>query len=79
MLPPELATISSSSKARSTDCTPDLADDSSATETLRSSVKPATPLSDKPIPYGEIIRDRVDPGNDRICGMSQPEWPLIGS
>src|SRR4029077_8846821 len=30
ILPPELAMISSSSNARSTDCTPDLVDDSSA-------------------------------------------------
>lgn len=53
-----------SSNARSTDCTPDLVDDSSANETLRSSIKPATPLSDKLIPYDEISRQPTGPNND---------------
>src|SRR6478735_5182994 len=73
-LPPELAMISSSSNARSTDCTPDLVDDSSATGTLRSSIRLATPLSDKLIPYYEIIRESTAaqqrPRAARLSGTS---------
>src|SRR6185312_2613353 len=79
ILPPELAMISSSSNARSTDCTPDLVDDSSANETLRSSIKRVTPLSDKLIPYDEIIREPTVRSERRVCGTSQAKWRLIGS
>src|SRR5262245_33173659 len=79
ILPPELAMISSNSNARSTDCTPDLADDSSANETLRSSIKPSTSLSDKHIPYCEIIRATAESSNDAMCDMSQPMCRPIGS
>src|SRR6476646_11922686 len=73
ILPPALAMISSSSNARSTDCTPDLVDDSSATGTLRSSIRLATPLSDKLIPYYEIIRESTAAQQRPVCGMSQPQ------
>src|SRR5262245_8912169 len=80
ILPPELAMISSNSKARSTDCTPDLADDSSANENLLSSIQPSTPLSDKHISYGEIFREpAAPPATTRvrhISAIESADWIL---